>query len=119
MVRAFLLRRRQRCLARRVAYIELHYEILTADQGAASAEWAALLGFLGADPKARLGAETVKVHPGTCESKIENWREVRLALEGTDTALACDSQAALAAQPKPAGRGAAAQRKPPLPAPAG
>ena len=59
------------------------------------------------------------MHPGTCESKIENWREVRLALEGTDTALACDSQAAQAAQPKPGGRGAAAQRKPQLPAPAG
>lgn len=41
-----------------------------------------------------LGSESVKVHPGGCETKITNWAEVREALKGTDTFVACESQTA-------------------------
>jgi hypothetical protein len=43
----------------------------------------------------QLNAESVKVHPGGCAAKITNWEDVRVALQGTDTVVACDSQTAV------------------------
>ena len=81
----------------RIAYLEVQYEQLVQQTNTAvpAALWAAVHAFLGAvlpQGKRQASARTVKVHPGSCRSKILNWDKVRAALAGTATALACDAQ---------------------------
>lgn len=82
-----------------IPYIEVQYEKLIDSMfpNVAKAEWKSICGFL--DIRVRESrSNTVKVHPGGCKSKIQNWQEVRKALEGTTTAVACDGQARQSAQ---------------------
>jgi hypothetical protein len=72
----------------RVKYIEVLYEDLT---GAfAQSHWDALNAFLGAGFRDSERDKLTRVHPGTCGSKIANCREVREALKGTISELACN-----------------------------
>lgn len=91
----------------RVAYQELYYEHITKNRGdeVGEAEWAAVLAFLGLEGELgnqviRLHSDSIRVHPGTCAEKISNWEQVRKALEGTDTLVACDAQTARASRPE-------------------
>lgn len=76
-----------------VAYSEVSYEQLT---GPFSDTYRKLMvTFIGAEKGLHFmfhGSRMQKLHPGSCQRKIENWKEVARALDGTHTLKACNAE---------------------------
>eukprot|EP00927_Polykrikos_kofoidii_P009602 TRINITY_DN14006_c0_g1_i1.p1 TRINITY_DN14006_c0_g1~~TRINITY_DN14006_c0_g1_i1.p1 ORF type:complete len:367 (-),score=45.27 TRINITY_DN14006_c0_g1_i1:205-1305(-) len=72
-----------------IAYHELFYEDVKRGGEVAERVWNSIVAFLGLR-KFPLKDTLVRVHPGTCKDKIENWREVKHALRGTESYYACE-----------------------------
>ena len=70
-----------------IRYYEVNYEDLKGPEG--NHHWRALLAFLNVGSE-QMTDKLQRVHPGTCGSKIANCEEVRKALKGTWSEIACD-----------------------------
>lgn len=77
--------------------MEISYEDLTGAY--ADDVWAAVHHFLGAGAGydvfvqiKKVWSPSMKLHPGTCQSKILNWPQVAAAIQGTDTLEACNAE---------------------------